>query len=500
MAITQISNNVILDGTILPAKLNIASTLRTFLSSATSANLASAVSGTTGSGNLVFAVNPTFTDGITISSTGWSYASLVRGNTSSKAAVSFSTTGVLNSTTPAWEFGVTNGFSDFHISTWNGAVLTQRIAIMTDGRFAIGTTSPNASAMLQVDSTSRGFLPPRMTSTQRNAISGASVPSGLTVFNSTDNALSVYTTVLSSWDNIFTARASSFTADTLRNACSNDTGTGNLVFSDFPSLSSPTLISPVISSFYASSLPDTLSMCIRDGPIPKFRLFEDFGNAGVGITAGVGNNGFSFTSSGGRGGLAVYTQPFANRGINVLAHGINSLTTGNVISDTAYYLLALGGGGMVGCSGQYSFALSGTPVTVPNTIVDMRIGLNANVVVFEINSATGQLNVVQGGSVGSSTTTLLSGITLSGGNFSYGTRYRFYYKIISPTQVDVYFASAPFNSATWTAIYNGVATIPAMTLNGTENLVYPYFGLRTSDAVAKTMYIDWIAVEKDITR
>lgn len=176
MAITQITNNVILDGTILPAKLNVASTLRTFLSSATSANLAAAVIGTTGSGNLVFATSPTLTTPI---------------------------------------LGAATGTTLF-----------------------LGTGTLNSTAILELSSTTRGFLHPRMTSTQRNAISGSTVPSGLTVFNSTDNALSVYTTVLSSWDNIFTTRQGSFDASILRNACSNDTGTGNLVFSANPTFES----------------------------------------------------------------------------------------------------------------------------------------------------------------------------------------------------------------------------------------------------------------------
>ena len=39
------------------------------------------------------------------------------------------------------------------------------------GVVSIGTTTPNSSAILQTDSTTKGFLPPRMTGAQANAIS-----------------------------------------------------------------------------------------------------------------------------------------------------------------------------------------------------------------------------------------------------------------------------------------------------------------------------------------
>ena len=48
----------------------------------------------------------------------------------------------------------------------------------------------NASAQLQVQSTTKGFLPPRMTTTQRNAI--ASPAAGLQVFDTTLNMMSYY--------------------------------------------------------------------------------------------------------------------------------------------------------------------------------------------------------------------------------------------------------------------------------------------------------------------
>jgi hypothetical protein len=50
--------------------------------------------------------------------------------------------------------------------------------------------SPNASAQVQIDSTTQGFLPPRMTTTQKNAI--ATPAAGLQVYDSTLNQMSYY--------------------------------------------------------------------------------------------------------------------------------------------------------------------------------------------------------------------------------------------------------------------------------------------------------------------
>jgi hypothetical protein len=51
-------------------------------------------------------------------------------------------------------------------------------------------SAPDASAMLDVNSTSKGFLPPRMTTTQRDAITQPVV--GLTIYNTTKNGNETY--------------------------------------------------------------------------------------------------------------------------------------------------------------------------------------------------------------------------------------------------------------------------------------------------------------------
>ena len=73
---------------------------------------------------------------------------------------------------------------------WNSGL--EVVGNGSESRVGIGTTSPNASAKLQLDSTTKGFLPPRMTTTQRNAI--ASPAAGLMIYNTTTAKLNVYTT------------------------------------------------------------------------------------------------------------------------------------------------------------------------------------------------------------------------------------------------------------------------------------------------------------------
>ncbi|QLH45613.1 MAG: hypothetical protein HWD58_08360 [Bacteroidota bacterium] len=65
-----------------------------------------------------------------------------------------------------------------------------RVKIQSDGSVGINSNSVPASALLEVKSTTQGFLPPVMTDAQMNAI--ASPATGLTVYNSTNECLFVY--------------------------------------------------------------------------------------------------------------------------------------------------------------------------------------------------------------------------------------------------------------------------------------------------------------------
>jgi hypothetical protein len=63
-------------------------------------------------------------------------------------------------------------------------------------KVGIGTTNPHASAALEIESTTKGFLPPRMTTTERDAIS--SPGTGLMIYQ-TDGATGFYYYNGSSW-------------------------------------------------------------------------------------------------------------------------------------------------------------------------------------------------------------------------------------------------------------------------------------------------------------
>ena len=63
-------------------------------------------------------------------------------------------------------------------------------ANVAHAQVGIGTANPVSSAKLEVSSTTQGFLPPRMTRTQRNNIS--SPAAGLTIYNTDDKAFQVY--------------------------------------------------------------------------------------------------------------------------------------------------------------------------------------------------------------------------------------------------------------------------------------------------------------------
>jgi hypothetical protein len=87
-----------------------------------------------------------------------------------------------------------SGLDILEIDATTGVPIWKLTSLSSSFRVGIGTTAPSAAAKVEISSTTQGFLPPRMTEVQRNAI--ASPPVGLVLYNTTTDKLQVRTSTL----------------------------------------------------------------------------------------------------------------------------------------------------------------------------------------------------------------------------------------------------------------------------------------------------------------
>lgn len=98
------------------------------------------------------------------------------------------TSPIINNIAPSANFTLTqNGVA---VITSHSASAVVNTLVLKEGRVGIGTADPAASAIFELVSTTKGFLMPRMTTSQRDAIS--SPATGLFVFNTTTGRLNYY--------------------------------------------------------------------------------------------------------------------------------------------------------------------------------------------------------------------------------------------------------------------------------------------------------------------
>ncbi|TDO73205.1 hypothetical protein EV143_106147 [Flavobacterium chryseum] len=71
------------------------------------------------------------------------------------------------------------------------------LSFLGNAQIGIGTVTPNTSSVLDITSTTQGLLPPRMTTTQRNAI--ATPADGLMVYDTTLKSFYHYVSTTSTW-------------------------------------------------------------------------------------------------------------------------------------------------------------------------------------------------------------------------------------------------------------------------------------------------------------
>ncbi|MCX6191681.1 MAG: hypothetical protein NT109_05305, partial [Flavobacteriia bacterium] len=141
------------------------------------------------------------------------------------------TNGAVGATGPAGAQGIqgatgllTSGAAAGNTPYWNGSqwVVNGTNLFNNGSNLGVGTTSPHASALTDLTSTTQGFLPPRMTTTQRNAIASPAI--GLVIFNITTNCLNFYTGA--AW--FETCGTPTYTATLTTINCGGATTTGTL--------------------------------------------------------------------------------------------------------------------------------------------------------------------------------------------------------------------------------------------------------------------------------
>jgi len=129
---------------------------------------------------------------ITLRKTGvgtWNLGNRTEGS-GTQMNISYGTTDILNVTAAGRVLIGTTTESTFLLDVnGNARVSTSAYFATTSGSVGIGTTSPNASALLDVSSTTKGFLPPRMTGAQAEAISTPAT--GLMVYANNGNGATI---------------------------------------------------------------------------------------------------------------------------------------------------------------------------------------------------------------------------------------------------------------------------------------------------------------------
>ena len=196
------------------------------------------------------------------------------------ASINLRSTGGSGELYDAWLSGKVSGGihvnNSFIVSNGGGGPLTGTTMFsVTTTSVGVGITSPNTASILDVTSTTKGFLPPRMTTMQRNLI--ATPPMGLVIYNTTTNNLnsfngSAWVELIDNYDlgNGILTFLSIPTSENLAYALGDTTGTGGVVLQDGATLNGPYLQGPVdIGGQDADGVDRVMTRALFD-----FRLFE----------------------------------------------------------------------------------------------------------------------------------------------------------------------------------------------------------------------------------
>jgi len=183
--------------------------------------------------------------------------------------------------------------------------------VYINGTVGIGISTPNANALLDITSTTKAFMPPRMTTTQKNAIPGPTA--GMMIYDSTLARLSVYNTA---WQTV----AMSLALTGLSGDAIVSDGSGGIKVA----ITGNSNYSSGASAFISRT---TGTQCTAVGVDALRANTGGNSNVAVGFQALLGNlAGFNNTAV---GTLALVSSTSTNQQTSVGHHSLFNLTTGS---------------------------------------------------------------------------------------------------------------------------------------------------------------------------
>lgn len=232
----------------------------------------------------------------------------------------------------------------------------------------IGTTTPNAKAALEIKATDKGVLFPRLTNSQRNAITNP--PNGLHIFNTDEHCLNYYDSVYQFW-NCYCDSCQTVVITISGNMC-------KVNFYDLYAKGSPAkkyLVNILAGVTISGCNPGDTALSFNAMPFNAVITINNYGTIEGG--GGVGGNGTvnqgcmpfpANATSGQNGGYAISTKTGILVNVNnygiVTGGGGGGAGSGGVNSSTGY-----GGGGGGGAGIVAGLGGNGGGVFVTNPII-----------------------------------------------------------------------------------------------------------------------------------
>lgn len=226
-------------------------------------------------------------------------------------------------------------------------LLVSVISSKVKAQTGIGTITPHASAKLDVTSTDKGFLPPRMTNAQRTNI--PSPAAGLMVYQ-TDGTTGLYYYNGTAWIYIINSTTNVVSVVNGGTGTTTSTGTGSVVLNTNATLASPTLTTPTLGVASGTSLSLSGTTASTSTSTGALIVSGGVGIAGQFFAGGIQNtpignttaNAGSFTSLSASGNLTGGNSSTSNlsgfaANINSIAvnYSITSADNGKVIQSTS---------------------------------------------------------------------------------------------------------------------------------------------------------------------